>query len=213
MRIRTIKYTTKGTLVTATNELKSTKIHWSEHSELIKDVNDTDLTPPGGVIRVPPGGSGCPRGGLGTPWGRSGYPPRGGQVPPPGGPGTPPGGYPAGGTLPPCWGGLGTPPGGVPCQGDPATLPGGGCSYLCGVQAATELFCCELALYSLMPHEIMGNVAKHHGSKKKKKKLWDGYPPCGQTDWWMDRHVSKHYLPVVLRTRAVTNQLVFNTVN
>ena len=31
-----------------------------------------------------------------------------------------------------------------------------------------------------------------------------GYPPCGQTHGWMDRHVSKHYLPVVLRTRAVT---------
>ena len=30
-------------------------------------------------------------------------------------------------------------------------------------------------------------------------------PPRGQTDGWMDRHVSKHYLPVVLRTRAVIN--------
>ena len=30
-----------------------------------------------------------------------------------------------------------------------------------------------------------------------------GHPPCGQTDGWMDRQVSKHYLPVVLRTRAV----------
>ena len=30
-----------------------------------------------------------------------------------------------------------------------------------------------------------------------------GYPLCGQTD----RHVSKHYLPVVLRTRAVTNHI------
>ena len=55
--------------------------------------------------------------------------------------------------------------------------PRGGCltSYLCGVQAANELLCCELALYSLLPHGIMGNVAKHHGSKKKK--LWDGDPP------------------------------------
>ena len=36
------------------------------------------------------------------------------------------------------------------------------------------------------------------------KALWDmGTPPCGQTDWWKDRRVSKHYLPVVLRTRAV----------
>ena len=70
--------------------------------------------------------------------------------------------------------------------GYPATLPGG--SYLCGVQAATELFCCELALYRLMPHGIMGNVAKHHG---RKKKLWDGYraPPAPvdrQIDGWMD---------------------------
>ena len=25
---------------------------------------------------------------------------------------------------------------------------------------------------------------------------WPGYPPrCGQTDWWMDRHVSKYNLP------------------
>ena len=30
-----------------------------------------------------------------------------------------------------------------------------------------------------------------------------GYPHCGQTDWWKDRRVSKHYLPVVLRTRAI----------
>ena len=30
-----------------------------------------------------------------------------------------------------------------------------------------------------------------------------GYPPCGQTDGWKDRRMSKHYLPVVLRTRAV----------
>ena len=85
------------------------------------------------------------------------------------------GGYPAGGF--PVWGGSclggyparGYPVGGrgVPCRGG-GTLPGGG-SYLCGVQAATELFCCELALYSLMPHGIMGNVAKHHGSKKNKK--------------------------------------------
>ena len=41
-----------------------------------------------------------------------------------------------------------------------------------------------------LPHGILGNVAKHYG-------IW--VPPCGQTD----RHVSKHYLPVVLRTRAV----------
>ena len=39
--------------------------------------------------------------------------------------------------------------------------------------------------------------------------LWPWYPPGWPgtpslwTDRWMDRHVSKHYLPVVLRTRAV----------
>ena len=49
-----------------------------------------------------------------------------------------------------------------------------------------------------LPHGILGNVAKHYG-------IW--YPPCGQTDGWMDRHVSKHYLPVVLRTRAVISYL------
>ena len=39
------------------------------------------------------------------------------------------------------------------------------------------------------------------------KALWDmGTPPGGQTDWWKDRRVSKHYLPVVLRTRAVIKQ-------
>ena len=139
-----------------------------------------------------------------------------------------PGGYPAGGV--PCLvgypvrgvypaGGRGVPCQGVPCWGVPCKgwYPGGvvpchparGGSYLCGVQAATELFCCELALYSLMPHGIMGNVAKHHGSKKKKKNYGMGTPPLvdrqidGWMDGWMDRHVSKHYLPVVLRTRAV----------
>ena len=107
---------------------------------------------------------------------RSGYPPQGGsRYPPGGGPGTPPGGpdTPRGGTL----------PGGsqVPCRGG---------SYLCGVQAATELFWCELALYSLMPHGIMGNVAKHHGSKKKNKKKkimgWVPPPVDRQIDGWTD---------------------------
>ena len=41
------------------------------------------------------------------------------------------------------------------------------------------------------------------------KALWDtGTPPVDrQIDGWMDRRVSKHYLPVVLRTRAVTNNI------
>ena len=70
-----------------------------------------------------------------------------------------------------------------PCQGTP---PRQGTPWL------------DLARYPphrCLPHGILGNVCKA---------LWDmGTPPCGQTDWWMDRHVSKHYLPVVLRTRAV----------
>ena len=45
-----------------------------------------------------------------------------------------------------------------------------------------------------LPHDILGNVAKHCG-------IW--VPPPLWTDRLMDRHVSKHYLPVVLRTRAV----------
>ena len=33
---------------------------------------------------------------------------------------------------------------------------------------------------------------------------WLGYPPPhGQTDGWMDRHMWKHYLPVLLRTQSV----------
>ena len=47
-----------------------------------------------------------------------------------------------------------------------------------------------------LPHGILGNVAKHYG-------IWVPPPPCWQTDGWKDRCVSKHYLPVVLRTRAV----------
>ena len=43
-------------------------------------------------------------------------------------------------------------------------------------------------------HGILGNVAKHYG-------IW--VPPPLWTDRWKDRCVSKHYLPVVLCTRAV----------
>ena len=151
----------------------------------------------------PPGGGTLPGGTLpggyparGGPC--RGYPPRGGTLPggsryPPGGtlggyPARGGSGYPPGGGVP-CWGGPGTPLGGYPAWGGPCHPAGGG-SYLCGVQAATELFCCELALYSLMPHGIMGNVAKHHGSKKKKKKKNYGMgtpPPVDrQIDGWTD---------------------------
>ena len=128
------------------------------------------------VPSLPPGG--VPD--LGTPWG--GVPdlvtPPGG-VPdlgtPPGGswPGYPPGGYltwvpPRGGTWP------GYPQGGyltwVPPGGTWPGYPPG------GVQVPPR--CCLMAFWEML-QSIMGY----------------GYPPCGQTDWWMDRRVSKHYLP------------------
>ena len=46
-----------------------------------------------------------------------------------------------------------------------------------------------------LPHGILGNVAKHYGIWVPPLLLW--------TDRWMDRHVSKHYLPVILRMWAV----------
>ena len=53
-----------------------------------------------------------------------------------------------------------------------------------------------------MPHGIMGNVAKHHGSKKKKA-LWDMGTPLW-TDRLMDGQTRVKTLPsLVLRTRAV----------
>ena len=153
---------------------------------------------PGGTLLGGTLPGGYPAGGVTL---LGGYPAQGGTLP---------GGYPAGGVL----GGYpaqgGTLLGGYPAQGG-GTLPPyhGGGSYLSGVQAATELFCCELALYTLMPHGIMGNVAKDHGSKKKNYGM--GTPPWTDRlmDGWMDRHVSKHYLPVVLRTRAV-NMMSYN---
>ena len=53
---------------------------------------------------------------------------------------------------------------------------------------------CPMELW-VMLQSIMG--------VKKKKNYGMGTPPPPWTDKWMDRHVSKHYLPVVLRTRAV----------
>ena len=164
---------------------------------------------PGYLTWVPPGGTwpGYPQGGNwpGYPRGRGvpdpGTPPRGGtwpgypqggyltRVPPgegvpdpgtplPGGtwPRYPPGGYltwvPPGGYLtwvpPPGVPDLGTPSrGGVPDPGTPSP-PG-------GVQVPPH---CLMAFWEML-QRIMGH----------------GYPPCGQTDWWMDRRVSKHYLP------------------
>ena len=127
---------------------------------------------------------------LGTPW--AGY------LPPPGyppGQGTPPPGYPPPPRLdlagyPPTWTWQGTPlppgPGRVPPS----------CPWHSGK-------CCK-ALWDMgtpsppqLPRGILGNVAKHYG-------IW--VPPLWTErlmDGWKDRRVSKHYLPVVLRTRAV----------
>ena len=52
-------------------------------------------------------------------------------------------------------------------------------SLLSQLQLSSSVSC---SLYiSHQPHGILGNVAKHHGSLKKKK-LWDGDPPLMWTD-------------------------------
>ena len=59
-----------------------------------------------------------------------------------------------------------------------------------------------------MPHGIMGNVAKRHGSKKKKKKkLWDGYPPLW-TDRLMDGQTRVKTLPSRRTTYAGGNNIL-----
>ena len=133
------------------------------------------LTWPGGY---PNGGVLC--------WGSTlpGYPPAGY---PPSWPG--PGGYPT--WVPPwqgtpqgppilTWSGgvpyLGTPPAGyAPGQGTPPAGPG----------RVSPPSVCPMAFWEML-QSIMGY----------------GYPPLW-TDRWKDRRMSKHYLPVVLRTRAV----------
>ena len=103
-------------------------------------------------------------------------------VPPP--TGYPPAGYPLAGyppsRVPPGWTWQGTPPG---------VCPMAFCEMLQSIMGYGYPFRC-------LPHGILGNVAKHYG-------IW--VPPW--TDRWKDRHVSKHYLPVVLRTRAVMNRV------
>ena len=143
--------------------------------------------PPQGGVWVPPRGRGVPDpgtpppkgwGGVGGTW--PGYPrggrgtPRGRGVPDPG---TPPGG---GGYLtrvPPRGGGgvpdPGTPPGGFLTRDPPGGFrvpPGGG---------SGNPPHCLMAFWEML-QSIMGY----------------GYPPPrGQTESWMDRRVSKHYLP------------------
>ena len=78
---------------------------------------------------------------------------------------------------------LGNPPGRVP-----PSWPGlGGYPYWGIPYLGTPPGVCPIAFW-VMLQSIVGY----------------GYPPVDrQIDGWMDRHVSKHYLPVVLRTRAV----------
>ena len=90
------------------------------------------------------------------------------------------------------------PPARVPPRGyPPARVPPGQGTPRQGTPPARVPPQLDLAGYPPTPAALW-----HSG--KCCKALWDtGTPPCGQTDWWMDRRVSKHYLPVVLRTRAV----------
>ena len=70
--------------------------------------------------------------------------------------------------------------GGYPDLGTPPPPPGGGGGGVPGPRYPPPP--------PRLPHGILGNVAKHYG-------IWVPPPPCGQTDWWMDRRMSKHYLP------------------
>ena len=129
-----------------------------------------------------------------------GYPPVGhplARVPPARVPPWP--GYPPGWTWqgtppardPPGWTWQGTPPAG---PGRVPPWPG----YPPGLDLAVYPPWLDLAGYPpWLPHGILGNVAKHCG-------IW--VPPLW-TDRLMDRRVSKHYLPVVLRTRAVKRKI------
>ena len=93
-------------------------------------------------------------------------------------------GYPPGVRVPP--GGVpdpGTPPGGVPDPGTPRGVPDPG-THPRGVpdrvppRGGPGTPHCLMAFWEML-QSIMGY----------------GYPPCGQTESWMDRRVSKHYLP------------------
>ena len=154
--------------------------------------------PPPQYRGYPPGapppqlGGGYPRGrpppvGGGTPGGRpppvgGGYPrgappPVGGGVPP----GAPPpvgGGYPRGRPPPPSWGGV--PQGAPPPVGGGGT-PGGRPPPVGGV-----------------PPGAPPQLGEYPPGAPPPPQLGGGGPPCGQTNW-------KHYLPVILRMRAVIN--------
>ena len=82
------------------------------------------------------------------------------------------------------------PPGGVPSQVPPQGVP-----WLGGVPGQVP---------PLLPHGILGNVAKHYG-------IWVP-PPCGQTDGWMEGQTLVKTLPsLVLRTRAVITTPLFQS--
>ena len=152
------------------------------------------LPPPGGTRTPDPPWGGTqtpdpPRGVPGPqtpPGGRSGYPP-GGSGYPPGGLGTPPGGL---GTpcrgVPGPWTPLGVrvPPGGIQVPLGSGYPPGGVWVPPGGVWVPPH---CLMAFWEMLQN-IMGY----------------GYPPCGQTDGWMEGQTLVKTLPsLVLRTRAV----------
>ena len=140
---------------------------------------------PGGAPSSPQLGGGVPPGAPPPPVG-GGVPP--GAAPPPvgGGGGTPGGappqlmgGYPRGRPPPPVRGGT---PGGAPPVGGGGT-PGGAppSSGGGGVPPGAP------------PPKLEGGTP---GGAPPPPPSWGGGPPCGQTNW-------KHYLPVILRMRAV----------
>ena len=130
-----------------------------------------------------------------------GYPvryPWGGTQTPPGVPGPPGGtqsGTPPGVPGPPRGTRSGTPPGGVPSQ-----VPPGGPG---GTQSGTPLWGTRTPRGGTQSGTPRGGGGTWPGPPRCLMAFWEmlqsimgyGYPPCGQTDWWMDRRVSKHYLP------------------
>ena len=116
-----------------------------------------------------------------------------------------PRGYP--GRVPPSWPGL-VPPGRVPLgRVPPPGYPPGVCPMAFWVMLQS-IMGYGYPLPRCLPHGILGNVAKHYG-------IWVPPPVDRQIDGWMDRHVSKHYLLIVLRTRAVKRNTLYhlNSVN
>ena len=106
--------------------------------------------------------------------------------------------------VPPSWPGLGGPRVGVPLAGVPPSWPGPRGVPWSGRPLARAPPHLDLARIPPPPQgwTWLGYTPSSW--------TWLGYspppltPPVGrQMDGWMDRHVWKHYLPVVLRTRSV----------